>query len=164
MKKFIYRMQSILDVKRKLEDQERTNYSLARIKLNEEEEKLEQLKTRRNQYEEQLRNQVKQKLQLLEIKRLQDAIELMKVHIKVQMVMVNKAEQALELARKRLEFAMVERKTQERLREKAFENYRLEFDAQERKEIDELVSFTYGGKIKAEDFVEEQMDKNGTSL
>jgi flagellar FliJ protein len=39
---------------------------------------------------------------------------------------------------------MIERKTQERLKEKAFDEYKLEFDAEERKEVDELNSFRYG--------------------
>jgi flagellar FliJ protein len=38
---------------------------------------------------------------------------------------------------------MVERKAQEKLREKAFDEFKLEVAAQEGKEIDQLVSFTY---------------------
>ena len=38
---------------------------------------------------------------------------------------------------------MVERKTQEKLREKAFEEFKQELAYAEGKEIDELVSYTY---------------------
>lgn len=148
MQKFIYRMQSILDIKQKLEEQERTYYGIAKRRLTEEEEKLEKLQKRRDFYESQLREHVCQKLNLLEIRKLADAVEQMKMQIQIQKFNVVKAEQAVELARKRLEAAMIERKTQEKLKEKAFENYCLEFNAEERKEIDELVSFTFGEKIK----------------
>ena len=39
---------------------------------------------------------------------------------------------------------MKDRKTHEKLREKAFENFLIELSAQEKKEIDELVSYRYG--------------------
>ena len=38
---------------------------------------------------------------------------------------------------------MIERKTHEKLKEKAFEDFQKELKATEAKEIDELVSFTY---------------------
>jgi flagellar FliJ protein len=67
----------------------------------------------------------------------------MKYYIKLQQVEVKKAEQQLEAARIRLNDAMVERKTHENLKEKAFEAFMLEYEAEQRKEIDELVSFKY---------------------
>lgn len=155
MQKFIYRMQSILDIKQKLEEQERTYYGIAKRHLTEEEEKLELLYQRKDSYEQQLREKVCKKLDLIEIRKLSDAVELMKIQIQIQIVNVSKAQQAVELARKRLEFAMIERKTQEKLKEKAFETYCLEFNAEERKEIDELVSFTYGERIKQSELVAE---------
>ena len=47
---------------------------------------------------------------------------------------------------KKLQNAMQEKKTQERLKEKAFEEFVREENAKESKEIDELVSYTYGQK------------------
>ena len=46
-------------------------------------------------------------------------------------------------ARDKLNLAMQERKIYEKLREKAFEEFKQELNAQEKKEIDELVSFNY---------------------
>ena len=54
------------------------------------------------------------------------------------------AERALEDARLRLQLAMQESKTQQRLREKAFEEFLHEENVKEAKEIDELVSYTHG--------------------
>ncbi|HHX13132.1 MAG TPA: hypothetical protein GX731_09935, partial [Clostridiales bacterium] len=49
----------------------------------------------------------------------------------------------LEVARVHLSNAMTERKTQEKLKEKAFETYMEEFEAEERKVTDEKNSFQY---------------------
>ena len=43
-----------------------------------------------------------------------------------------------------LKTAMQESKTQERLREKAFEEFMREENAREAREVDELVSYTHG--------------------
>ena len=48
----------------------------------------------------------------------------------------------------RLNAVMVERKSHEKLREKAFEQFKLELAAEEAKEIDQLVSFTYHDRIQ----------------
>ena len=53
------------------------------------------------------------------------------------------AEKNVDIARGRLNKVMVERKTQEVLKEKAFEEFVKELNESEKKEVDELVSFTY---------------------
>ena len=59
------------------------------------------------------------------------------------MVRVQDAEIKAERARQVLQDAVVERKTYEKLKEKAFEEFKLEINAQEKKEVDELVSYTF---------------------
>ena len=56
------------------------------------------------------------------------------------------AERQLEEARLKLQNAMQESKTQEKLKEKAFEEFVHEENAREAKEIDELTSYTHGRK------------------
>lgn len=144
MKKFKYSMQSILDIKLKLEEQEKNNYAQAQMRLNAENEKLAALVQRRGEYEEHLRQMAGQRLDIPEMRRTEDAIEVMKGLIRQQTVAVRKAEQNVEAALHRLRQAMTEKKAQEKLREKAWSEYMMEFEAQERKEIDELVSFRFG--------------------
>lgn len=144
MKKFVYKMQSVLSVKEKLEEQEKSRYAAAQAKLNEEEEKLAALKERRDACEDQLRESVGAGLNIMTIRHNEDALETLKVFIKTQEFAVQKAEQNVEAAMYRLREAMAERKTQERLKEKAFEAYLVELGAEERKEVDELVSFWHG--------------------
>lgn len=143
MKKFRYSMENLLQVKKKLEDQAKIAYGMARLRLTREEEKLEQLKQRKDGYENELRSLRSAKLDLLKIRQCEQAIEVMKQKIKQQTTAVKNAAHRLEISRIRLSDAMVDRKTQERLKEKAFEEYMLEFDAEERKEVDELNSFNY---------------------
>ena len=143
MKKFQYSMENILGVKRKLEDQARIAYGMARLRLTKEEEKLEEYKQRKTGYEDELRILRSSKLDLLKIRQGEQAIEVMKLNIKQQMTVVKNAAHRLEVSRIRLSDAMIERKTQEKLKEKALSEYMLEFDAEESKEVDELNSFHY---------------------
>lgn len=146
MKKFRYKMQSVLDIKEKLEEQEKSRYAAAQAKLNEEQEKLFELNARRAAYEQRLRESVGASLNVLTIRHNEDALETLKVFVRRQELMVQKAEQNVEAAMHRLREAMTERKTQEKLKENAFQSYLADLNAEERKEVDELVSFQYGTK------------------
>lgn len=143
MTKFIYKMESILQIKYKMEDQAKTAYGNAQTKLMMEEKKLEELVNKKQNYEDKLTNLMLSNLKLVEIRQCENDIEIIKYYIKIQQIEVKKAEQQLEAARIRLNNAMVERKTHENLKEKAFEAFMLEYEAEQRKEIDELVSFQY---------------------
>lgn len=143
MAKFVYRMQSILDIKYKLEEQERTAYSIANGKLAEENQKLQTLLIRRAGYERRAKELAVGTIDVQSIQENKRAIDTMKSLIRDQMMQVHIAEKNVELARKRLNDVMVERKVQEKLREKAFEEFKAEVAAKEAQEVDELTSFTY---------------------
>jgi flagellar FliJ protein len=57
---------------------------------------------------------------------------------------VLKEEEVLEVRRAALEEAMKDRKTQEKLKEKAFDVFKQELAMEESKEIDQLTSYTFG--------------------
>ena len=146
MAKFKYRMQSILEVKKKLEEQAKNEFAAARAALNEEEEKLEQLNKRKEAYEEEGRSLREDTLNIMDIIENKEALLRMDEFIAEQKLNVKRAEERMEEARLALQNAMQESKTQEKLREKAFEQFMKEENARESKEIDELVSYTYGRK------------------
>ena len=146
MAKFVYRMQSILNIKEKMESQARNEFARARQHLSEEEEKLKSLTDRKAFYEQQGRELQESSLNVRDIIDNRNAIERMKEYIAVQKKAVVTATAQLEDARQKLQDAMQEKKTQERLKEKAFEAFVKEENAKESKEIDELVSYTYGQK------------------
>ena len=144
MAKFIYKMQNILDVKYKVEEQIKVEFAQANEAYNLEVKKLEDFVSRKYGYEEKLRNLYNENLNISEIRNTINAIDKMKEIIQQLIIEVNKASKHVEEVRQKLNEAMLERKTQETLREKAFEEFLLELKAQEDKETDELVSFRYG--------------------
>ena len=143
MAKFIYKMQNILDIKNKLETQEKTAFAIEMQKLRTEEERLERIRKEIIYYENLIREQEGKAIDILEWKRCNDALEYKKNEEKVQIQHVKMAEKNVDIARGRLNKVMVERKTQEVLKEKAFEEFVKELNESEKKEVDELVSFTY---------------------
>lgn len=148
MAKFVYRMQSILDIKNKMEEQARMNYAQARIQFTEEEEKRNELFRRKQFYEAENRESLTGSLKVRKIRDTKEAILRMDEFIARQEEEVRKAEQKLEERRIELTELMKERKTHEKLKEKAFEQFMAEENAKESKEIDELTSYTYGQKQK----------------
>jgi flagellar FliJ protein len=144
-------MENLLQIKSKLEEQAKIAYGNARMRLTKEEEKLELFVKKKVYYEEELRALRSGKLDIFRIKQCEQAIDIMKTNIKQQTTVVKNAAHRLEVARIRLSDAMIERKTQERLKEKAFEEYLQVFDAEERKEVDELNSFHYNKPIPSEE-------------
>lgn len=147
MAKFVYRMQSILNIKVQMENQAKLELGQAQRRLSEEEERLERLYDRKESYLEEGRQA---RLHSLTVQKLRDneyALARIEEFIEEQKEAIKKAEKQVEAARQKLTGIMQERKMQERLREKAFEQFMREENAEERKEIDELTSYTYGRNI-----------------
>ncbi len=144
MSRFIYRMQSILNLKYKLEEQAKMEFAAARIRLDEEEEKLDILFLRKKSYEEEGLRLREHTLNVQDILDNKNAILQFDEYITIQQIEVRRAEMFLEEKRQELQEVMQERKVQEKLREKAFEVFLQEENAAEGKEVDELTSYTYG--------------------
>ena len=151
MAKFIFKLESILSIKTKLEDQAKAEYGMEVLKLREEEQKLAILQERKDNFEYQLSQAVTGRLDIINIKRLEDAVENIKYNIKLQILVIRKQEERVARARAKLDNAMKERKIDEKLKEKAFEEFKAEINAQEQKEIDQLVSFRFGSAGESED-------------
>ena len=151
MPRFRYRMQSILDIKIKLEEQARNEYAQAQIALSTEQEKKQGLIYRLMDYEaesERLRQDV---LNVRALNENRNACSVIKEYIALQEEEIRKAEAFLEEKRRKLSDVMKERKMHEKLKEKALEEYLEEEKLTETKTVDELTSFTYGAKGKSGD-------------
>lgn len=144
MARFHYSMQSILDIKLKMETQAKQEFSMARAALDREEEKLAGLFQRKRDYEARAQEILAGTLDLQEIDENRMAILSMDRFIADQQVRVAAAERELEKAREKLAEVMKERKTHENLKEKAFEQFLVDENRRESKEIDELTSYVYG--------------------
>lgn len=147
MARFRYRMQSILDIKLKMETQAKQNFANARNALDEELQRLETLKKRKAEYEERGRELLEGTLNLKDISENKHAILRMDEFIFTQKGAVKRAEAKLEAARQQLEEVMKERKTHETLKEKAFEAFLMDEKQRESKEIDELTSYLFAQKV-----------------
>ncbi len=148
MGRFIYRMENILSVKINLETQAKEEFGVAAAKLAEERDKLEALKEKRSEYMKQYQELLMNRIQILEIELAKSGVSQMDDAIRKQLGAIRAAEKNLEQARKKLEQLMQERKAQERLKEKAFEEFLLEESKEEQKTVDELVSYRFGKKQK----------------
>ena len=146
MEKFRYSMQNILNVKEKMEAQEKLLFQIATENVREEEKKLDALFKKKAGYEELLRESMSEKLDVNEMRTYRNAISNTEDRIKTQRGALRIAEQKLEVQRKKLEDAIKERKVHEVLKENAFEAYKREYEREEQKAVDELVSFQYSEK------------------
>ena len=151
MAKFVYRMQNILELKQKIEEQEKANFGMATARFNAEQQKLKELMIKQAGYERRLKELSIGTIDVKEIKSCKNAIQSMKVALRDQMIELSKAQKAMEVARRKLNEVMMERKMHEKLRENAFEQFLDELDYEEGKITDELVSYSYFNGEKEEE-------------
>lgn len=144
MARFRFKLQNILNMKEKLEEQAKNEYSQANMRLREAEEEEGRLKTRQADAEAELAKLLSETLDVMKIKQGEDAVEILKVYVRQQHLVVIQCAREVEIAREKLNEAMKERKTFEKLREHAFEDFLKEVNLAEQKEVDELVSYRHG--------------------
>lgn len=146
MAKFTYRMQNILDIKYKLEEQAKQHYMSVRSRLNEAQNVLEQLVARHEEYQSIYIQLVSGALDVLEIEECKNALILTEEYIANQKQVIHQIEIELEQAVQLMNEAMKERKIHEKLRENQFEVFKQELNEEEAKEIDQLVSYQYNNR------------------
>ena len=151
MAKFNYRMQNILQLKEKMEEQERNNFAARRRALTEEEDKLQALIDKRNAVAEEGKRLRQTVIDVRSIRENEDLQRYTEEQLKQQRIKVRVAEKSLDAARAKMQEAVQERKIHEKMREKAFERFIAEMNAAEVKEIDELTSYVYGTKDPVDD-------------
>lgn len=146
MAKFVFRLQSVLNLKTRLEEQQRLSFAAARKRLDEEEEKLQALYVRLEGYEDEARNMRHNALVVRDILETETSIIRVKEYIDEQKAQVRLREMQLEEEREKLVVAMQERQMYEKLREKAFDEFVSEQNHAEGVENDEHNSYVYGQK------------------
>ena len=143
MAKFVYGMQNVLNIKERMETQAKTEYAQMLGALHDEEIRIVNTL---NSYKSQAKELAMGTLDIARIRRCSEAISITEDMAKNQAVRVRIAEKNVENAMMKLTAAVKERKVQEKLKEKAFEEFLQELNAQEMKEIDEVVSFNYNNR------------------
>lgn len=146
MAKFLYSMQNVLNVKYKLEDQAKSAFSQAQMRVNEAKQELLMLTQRRISYEKTKQDLMRDRLDVRKLNECEQAIHTMQYYETEQKKKVAALEAVLDNASRKLKEAMMNRKTHEKLKENEFETFLLDLNAQEKKEIDEVVSFQYNNR------------------
>ena len=144
MARFVYRMQSVLNIKQKTEGQIKMEFAAAQAELNKQIDIFDEYVRRKEAYlaeAEELRNAEVLKLQ--DILDNQYATAQMDVMIASQAKVVAQHQEIVEKVRIRLTRAIQERKMQETLRERAYAEWVEEEKQEEAKENDQRTSFTY---------------------
>ena len=134
MTKFTFRLESILSIKLKLEEQAKMEFGAAKMKLNEEQDKLEGLFDKKSEYEEELKRLYSDDLDVKRINGTARAIDIVDEQIKLQKYAVKRAEKQVDLATQSME----------KLKENRFAEYMREYNEEESKQTDELISYQYG--------------------
>lgn len=146
MAKFNYKMQNIFELKLKLEEQQKMFLMLARFKLEKEEETLEVLYNRKKNYESEFKKSCEDKVDIDAVKKAIKAFNDMDYFIEQQKIEIKKAEGNVAVEENKMIEVMKDRKTHEKLREKAYERFIDEMEHKESVTVDELVSYKYGTK------------------
>ena len=143
MKKFTYRMENVLKIKKELEQQQRIEFTNANNILSAEKDKLIRLTIKQRKYERKAKTLAEGRLDVKALNENRNAITVMKTLVREQMIQVHMAEKNAERERQKLIDMQRERKSHEKLKEYAWKQYISEFNKEEAKEIDQLVSYTY---------------------
>ena len=146
MHRFKFKLEGVLSVKLRLEEQAKAAFASAMQTLNACEQKRDEAAARVAAYEARLEELVNGILNITEITVCRDAVRIVREDLVEKENAVKRASNRVEMGRKNLSNAIMERKTLERLKEKEFENYIKEYNEEERKQIDELVSYRHNAK------------------
>ena len=146
-----FKMQSILNIKEKLEAQAKQEFADANIRLVQEEALLEELKKRKDYY---IEEGVKLRSSTIEPHLIHNnslALEVLDDDIEVQKREVSVARKNVDAARQRMMDARAQTRIYEKLKEDDFAEFVSEQGKAEGKEIDELNSFRFSEKQRRGD-------------
>lgn len=146
-----YKLQGILNIKEKLENQAKQDFANANLKLLEEEEILANIIKRKEEYLEEGKRLRMSVIDPVAIEKNKLAVEVLEDEREKQEREVTLARKNVEVQRKKMMDARTETKTFERLKEKDFEEFMSLEGKKESKEIDELNSFRFAEKAKEGD-------------
>jgi len=140
MKKFVFKLQTALDLKLKAEEMKKEELVTATDIYKESCRVLEYLKTRLAEIQNTVRGKQGEQFDVNEIRRCQDYIPVINEHISQQALITEEHRAAMEEVRGELVEIMKERKILEKLRTRHYQEYMREFLREEQKQIDEMAT------------------------
>ena len=143
MAKFIFKMQSILNLKERIEDQKEQEFAKALQILASARQILENLTNEKHHTIAKLRGEMGIKISPLDFQAYNNYIEVLKQRIEQQLLAIREAEAFVEKKRLELVEATKERKMLDKLKENKREEFIEEEKHSEQKQVDEIVSYKY---------------------
>lgn len=143
MMKFKYDLQNILNLKEKMEEQKKMALKNAHQHLEVQKDKLNHLHDQLDASNGSFRDSVCHTIKVREIRTLNHMNQYMQTCIKEQNTVVEQATYEVENKRVALTEALMEKKMYEKLKANAYESYKVAFNKEEQKKLDEIVSYKY---------------------
>lgn len=143
MAKFVFNLQNVLNIKEKMEDQKKIELGNANRELQFQQQKLNQLVIEKEKFINEFHKKKGTKIKARDLSKVNTAIKYYLDKITEQKELVNNAKNKVKIKREELKAAVVEKKTYERLKEKALLDFMEEIKSEENKIVDEIVSYKY---------------------
>lgn len=143
MAKFQFRLQNILSIKEKFEEQKKMELHSANQTFELEKNKLNILNDLRERNNHVFRNSVENKVKVCDIRKMNETAKFYNSSITEQNNVIVRASNHVKLIRKELQEALIEKKMYEKLKDNALEEYSIEENKEEQKQMDEIVSYKY---------------------
>ncbi|MDR2904059.1 MAG: flagellar export protein FliJ [Clostridiales bacterium] len=146
MAKFVFRLQSYLSIKEKLEEQKKNEYGQAMAAVEKEKQIKQQITEKKTETLGGFKSAVSGSIDPRSLERFHRFVGALKKREEQQEIVIQKAEKTAEERRAELVERMRERKALDILKEKNYAEYLKEEQRAEQKAVDELVSFKYNSK------------------
>ncbi|MFV0440928.1 MAG: flagellar export protein FliJ [Lachnospirales bacterium] len=143
MKGFDFKLQTVLELKSKIEEQRKIELGFATQKYEKQLLILKDLFARKSDANKMKKKLVESTVNIVEFANYTNYIERLDKDIVKQEETVKKEEENLNLAKKNLYDVMQERKAYEKLKEKKLEIYKKEMLSKEQKNVDEIVTYNH---------------------
>jgi len=142
MARFIFKLQSVLDLRKQKEDSVKNELAAAMRKLQAEERKLSELENKQDDTVREF-NEKTRKTTVHELVEFNEYLSVLNSRIRTQKENVNIAAQYVDKVREELVKAMKDRKILEKLKDRQYEEFLLDQKKLEQKTNDEIVSYNY---------------------
>ncbi len=143
MAKFIYRLQTVLNIKKQLEKESKNQLAIQIRTLNDEQQKLSDINSKQNSCLNGIAKVSTGNIQVDTLRQYNTYLSALKKQLSEQENNVNKASENVDIYREKLMNAAKEKKTLELLKEKKHQAFSYNEMKKEEKIVDEVLSFKY---------------------
>ena len=147
MKKFKFRLENVLELRRKTLEDRQLEMAAIQARLNDANNKLDSLEQSRLQAKRDLENILGagENIEFIRVKNYQDYIAKLDDDISIQHKVIADIENELELKQEEVREALKAKKMLEKLKEKEYKAFLKDFEQREAKELDDIALTRYRG-------------------